>query len=136
MATSPDGVILLASLASGLALFLAVRWLWPMWDGFTRTHFEKFLPEWTALGLDADLLMGWYRWWAFGMVGSFVVCTALLGMFGMGLLIAGLIGLAPTVLIRGRLSKRRALLRDQMVAACQGLSNAARAGLSLPQGME
>jgi tight adherence protein B len=136
MATSPDGVVLLASVASGLALFLAVRWLWPMWDAFTRKHFEKFLPEWTAVGLDGAQLMSWYRWWAFGMFAVLVGCTALLGMFGLGVLLAGLIAVAPSVLIRGRLSKRRTLLRDQMVAACQGLSNAARAGLSLPQGME
>lgn len=44
--------------------------------------------------------------------------------------------IAPRVVLDHLIERRKLLLRDQMVRASAGLANAARAGLSLPQGIE
>lgn len=122
--------------ASFLAAALAAHWLWPMWAGFCRRRFERFLPEWTAVGLDAEQLLAWAQRCAVGLTAALLVSTLVLGMPGLGVLLAIVIVALPALVVRTLIRRRRALLRDQLVSACQGLSNAARAGLSLPQGLE
>src|SRR5581483_11232297 len=128
-------LILLSSLAVGFSVALGMGWVLPVWDRFTRWRFEQLVPEWTDLGFDPEDLLRYHRWWGLALLGVLIVGAAL-GSPGLGVACAGLIYFVPTYYVRAQLRQRRTLLRDQMVSACLGLANAARAGLSLPQGLE
>jgi tight adherence protein B len=69
-------------------------------------------------------------------VAAFVIVAFVFGMPPVALAAVYLVYVSPRIILEFMIRRRRALLRDQMVAATTALANTSRAGLSLAQGLE
>ncbi len=127
---------LVSSAMVGVATTLLVMWLGPTWDSYSRAYLADLAPRLDALGLAESGKEGLFRWW--GIALFFVA-------FGVGIIgamppvaigLTYLVFVAPKMILDNMISSRRKKLRDQMVRASASLANSARAGLSLPQGLE
>ena len=70
------------------------------------------------------------------LVGAFVIVAFVFQMPPVAIAAVYLVYVAPRIILDLMIRRRRALLRDQMVAATIALANSSRAGLSLAQGLE
>jgi len=70
------------------------------------------------------------------MFATFFVFGIVLVMIPVAIGLTYLVAIAPRYILDYLVSRRRILLRDQMVRASVALANAARAGMSLPQGLD
>lgn len=126
-------------LTSGMilvAVFLAGIWIGPVWDAIARKQVNDLTPIMTTLNLDLAKLPTYMRWWGIAMIAvsflvALVVRSPLLVPFFLYL-----VYVSPRLLLEAEISRRRTLLRDQMVSASVTLANSARAGLTLAQGLE
>jgi tight adherence protein B len=127
-------------LASSAALFMAVALfcmaIGPLWDIVARRRIAALTPHLRALGLDDARLATWMRWWGASLFGSAGIVGLVLGTPVLVPPVLYLVYVAPPYLLKGRIARRRTLLRDQLAAASVALANTARAGLSLAQGLE
>ena len=136
MSLSPAPLLLASSALYGAAVFCAVRLVEPLWDRLTARYIRDLTPMLQALGLDDGRLPERMRYWGVAMAGVFVVIALGLGMWPVACGAVYLVYVAPRLYLRSLIDRRSYLLRDQMVGLVTGLANAARAGLSLAQGIE
>lgn len=136
MSLSPAPLLLASSALYGAAVFCAVRLVEPLWDRLTARYIRDLTPMLQALGLDDGRLPERMRYWGVAMAGVFVVIALGLGMWPVACVAVYLVYVAPRLYLRSLIDRRSYLLRDQMVGLVTGLANAARAGLSLAQGIE
>ncbi len=106
------------------------------WDSVTRKYIADLAPMLDALSMDRAKLPGYLRIWGAMLVGSFVLVAFILVMPPLSIAAAGLVYVAPRLILMAMIERRRQLLRDQMVGASVALANTCRAGLSLAQGIE
>jgi tight adherence protein B len=89
-----------------------------------------------SLSLDHTLLPRYLRIWGVAMVAAFVIVAFVLRMPPVAIAAVYIVYAAPRIILEFMIRRRRAILRDQMVAATVALANTSRAGLSLAQGLE
>lgn len=128
--------ILISSVLVFAAVFLATRSAGSVWDGITARYIADVTPMLDSLSLDRSRLPKFLRIWGISLVAAFVVVAFVLRMPPVALAAVYLVYVAPRIILDFMIRKRRALLRDQMVAATVALANTSRAGLSLAQGLE
>lgn len=136
MSPSNQLLILSSSALLALAIVLGAFWLGPAWDALSRRYVADLTPYLRSLNIDDSRLAFWLRWWGLALVGGFFLMWFVLGVFVLAAGTAVLVFLAPRYLVRRQIGLRRKTYRDQLVSACVALSNAARAGMSLAQGLE
>ena len=128
--------ILFSSVLVFAAVFLAVRSGGSVWDEVTRRYVADVTPMLDALSIDRSQLSGYLRLWGVALVAAFVLVAFVLGMPPVALAAVYMVYVAPRIILDFMIRRRRALLRDQLVAATVALANTSRAGLSLAQGLE
>lgn len=128
--------ILFSSVLVFTAVLLAFRSGGHVWDSVTRRYVADIMPMLDSLSLDQSKLSGYLRIWGLSLVGAFVGVAFVLGMPPVALAAVYIVYVSPRIILQLMIRRRRALLRDQMVAATIALANTCRAGLSLAQGLE
>lgn len=128
--------ILFSSVVVFTAVFLAYRSAGHVWDSVTRRYVADITPMLDSLSIDQSKLPGYLRIWGLSLVGAFVGVAFVLGMPPVALAAVYIVYASPRIILQLMIRRRRALLRDQMVAATIALANTCRAGLSLAQGLE
>jgi tight adherence protein B len=128
--------ILFSSTLVFAAVYLAVGSAGNVWDEVTKRYVADLTPKLDSLSIDHHQLSGYLRIWGISLVAAFVVVAFILGMPPVALAAVYMVYVAPRIILDFMIRRRRALLRDQMVAATIALSNTSRAGLSLAQGLE
>ncbi|HVT26969.1 MAG TPA: type II secretion system F family protein [Lacipirellulaceae bacterium] len=128
--------ILISSTLIFAAVFLAVRSGGDVWDQVTSRYVADITPKLDSLSLDRSRLPKYLRIWGISLVAAFVFVAFILRMPPVAIAAVYLVYVAPRIILDIMIRRRRALLRDQMVAATIALANTARAGLSLAQGIE
>jgi tight adherence protein B len=117
-------------------VYLAVRSGGGVWDLVTSRYVADITPMLDSLSLDHSTLPKYLRIWGISLVAAFVIVAFVLRMPPISLCAVYLVYVSPRIILTFMIRKRRALLRDQMVAATIALANTSRAGLSLAQGLE
>lgn len=128
--------ILFSSTLVFAAVYLAVGSAGNVWDEVTKRYVADLTPKLDSLSIDHQQLSGYLRIWGISLVAAFVIVAFILGMPPVALAAVYLVYVAPRIILDFKIRRRRALLRDQMVAATIALANTSRAGLSLAQGLE
>lgn len=115
-----------------LATVLATTPVFRIWDQITLLYLTGLVKPLQNSGYTIESLCFGSRVIAMlavlllsaGVVMNMYILSAMLGI---------LILIVPRIWLASRVEKRRALLRDQLAAACSGLASSSRAGMSLPQ---
>jgi tight adherence protein B len=107
-----------------------------VWDDAARRYLSDLYPTLEALSVDSSRYRTYLRWWGICLVGSLLVVGFALNMVPIAAAVMLLVFLAPRWIVQAVISRRRSLLRDQMVGGTVALANASRAGLSLAQALE
>jgi tight adherence protein B len=107
-----------------------------VWDDVTSRYVADITPALDSLSLDHSELPKYLRIWGISLVAAFVFVAFVLQMPPVALAAVYLVYVSPRIILDIMIRRRRALLRDQMVAATIALANTSRAGLSLAQGLE
>ena len=128
--------VLVSSVLVFAAVFLAARSAGSVWDEVTARYVADITPMLDSLSLDRSRLPKYLRIWGLSLVAAFVVVAFILRMPPVALAAVYLVYVSPRIILDIMIRRRRAILRDQMVAATIALANTARAGLSLAQGIE
>lgn len=136
MSTSPDPLLCLACVASGVATGVLLWSLRPVWDALTARYVADLTPQLHNLQLDTSWLPVYLRIWGVLLLGVPLLVAVWLEQPLLAVLVAFLLYRAPRTLTRMRIRTQRVRLRDQLVTACVNLANTSRAGLALPQGLE
>ena len=118
------------------AVYLAVQSGPYVWDEVTNRYIADLTPKLDSLSLDRSHLSGYLRIWGVSLVAAFIIVAFILGMPPVALAAVYMIYASPRIILDFMITRRRALLRDQMVASTIALANTSRAGLSLAQGLE
>lgn len=132
----PWPAMFFSSACFGLAVAMVAAWVGPAWDAYARGYVADLRPRMVALGLDDQGVAKALRWWGAALAGTLLVFGVLAAMPPVALGMAYVVFVAPRYWLDYLIDRRRVLLRDQMVRASAALANAARAGLSLQQGLE
>lgn len=125
-------------ISSVLIFFAVVIGLYPVfkfWDSITSFYLRDFFPHLKLLNIDQQKLLVAMRFWGLALVVVLGGGVAL-GMPLLAFAITVLILAAPRIILSSKLKKHRDTLRGQLSAACNGLANSARAGLSLPMAID
>jgi Flp pilus assembly protein TadB len=123
------GFILLSSTLVFVAVLLACKSGPFVWDAVTRRYVADLTPKLDSLSLDRTELSSYLRIWGMSLVVAFVVVAFVFGMPPVAIAAVYLVYVAPRIILDLMIRRRRALLRDQMVAATIALANTSRAGL-------
>lgn len=130
--------MLMLIVTSGLvfaAVTLGVLRLGPAWDELASRQLGAMATRAEALALDMDRLAWWLRVWGFTLIAAPLAFWFLFHMLLVGLATVYFVYVVPRHVLDYLIQRRKRVLRDQLVAATQGLANAARAGLTLHQGL-
>ncbi|MEQ8789191.1 MAG: type II secretion system F family protein [Pirellulaceae bacterium] len=121
------------------SVFLAVAvGIYPViraWDALTWLYLRDMWPSLEAAHLEREQVYVTLRWCGFLLFGS-VVLLLVFQMPLLALAAAVVICALPRLWLSYLVKRHRRLLRDQIVGACIGMANAARAGLSLDLAMQ
>ncbi|HEX3601351.1 MAG TPA: type II secretion system F family protein [Lacipirellulaceae bacterium] len=128
--------IIISSTLVFIAVLLAIQSGGAVWDDVTARYVADITPKLDSLSIDHATLPKYLRIWGISLVTAFVFVAFILGMPPVSLAAVYLVYVSPRIILDFMIRKRRALLRDQMVAATIALANTSRAGLSLAQGLE
>lgn len=129
-------VIIISSLLVFVAVLLACQSGGSVWDTVTSRYVADITPMLDSLSIDHSTLPKYMRMWGISLVAAFVIVAFVLRMPPVALAAVYLVYVSPRIILDFMIRKRRAMLRDQMVAATIALANTSRAGLSLAQGLE
>jgi tight adherence protein B len=129
-------VIIISSTLVFFAVLLACASAGSVWDSVTAKYVSDITPMLDSLSLDHSYLSKYLRIWGISLVAAFVIVAFVFGMPPVALAAVYLVYVSPRIILEFMIRRRRALLRDQMVAATTALANTSRAGLSLAQGLE
>lgn len=129
-------MILLSTILMFVAVAAFVWFLGPAWDTISSREVSDLVPRMRQLQMDTSRLHYYLRAWGISLASALFVMTAVLNMFPIAIAVGYLIFVTPRLVLKYMIRRRERLLRDQMVSASSGLSNAVRAGLSLAQGLE
>ncbi|QDU97685.1 type II secretion system F family protein [Lignipirellula cremea] len=117
-----------------IAVVLAVSPVFQFWNAVTDLYLWGMMNSLESTGLRRERLYIYSRFLVLAIVLT-VVGGILLDMYILAFIVALLLAIVPRTLLQGRIARRRALLRNQLAAACTGLASSARAGMSLPQAL-
>jgi tight adherence protein B len=126
--------MLLSSVLIGVATGLAVVGSADVVDWLNGKYLVDLGERMERLGMDARPLRGWLRLRWLAAIGVFVVVGVWMRMLPVGILAGGVTYYLSGQWLEGRLVKRRAQLRDQLVGATRNLAAQVRAGLPLSEG--
>jgi tight adherence protein B len=129
-------VIIISSTLVFFAVLLACASAGSVWDKVTARYVADITPMLDSLSLDHSYLTKYLRIWGISLVAAFVIVAFVFGMPPVALAAVYLVYVSPRIILEFMIRRRRAVLRDQMVAATTALANTSRAGLSLAQGLE
>lgn len=126
-------------LGSGLTLASVALFAWrvtPLWDGFAAGRMGELQERFEQLSMDGKLLAIALRLWGIALlVGSILLWTALRSP-PLACVYAGLVYVAPRIIMDYLIRRQSQLLRAQLVPAALGVGNAVKAGLSLAQSLQ
>ena len=123
----------LTPIATGLFVFVIGLWYEKVWDRISAKYVNKQMPTIRRLNIDESRIPFYLRIW-----GGLVFVALLIFVFAPPLGIAAIFFafIAPKIYLNFLISRRRVLLRDQLVTCTKALADTTRAGLSLVQGLE
>lgn len=129
-------VLIITSAMWFLAALLAVYSIQPVWDSIARKYVIDLQPQLDALSISSEQVDRYLRIWGLTLLGTFLVLTFVLRMLPLAIVSMYVVYVAPRILLKEIIERRKRLIRDQMVGATVALANTCRAGLSLAQGMQ
>ncbi len=129
-------LLILSSSLVFIAVLLAIGSGGKVWDEVTTRYVADITPMLDSLSIDRSRLPGYLRIWGISLIVAFVGVAFVLRMPPVALAAVYMVYVAPRIILDFMIRRRRALLRDQLVATTIALANASRAGLSLAQGLE
>lgn len=125
----------IGSLSFGIACACGLWVATPIWDRFAEKTTGNRVHDCVRLDLSEAWIRNGLRIWGLLLVINMLVFTVVLEMLPVGLAVEWLVFVAPNYILDFLYERRRAILRDQMVAATVGLASTVEAGLGLPQGL-
>lgn len=126
---------LLTSLLVFFAMLLAITSWREVWDSIADRYVADLMPTIEALGIDRAKIPLYLRLWGFSLVFVFCLFAFVLNMPPIAVAFTYLTYIAPRLLLKMTIARRKTLLRDQLAGVCQGLANATRAEPSLRRGL-
>lgn len=129
-------MIIISSTLLFAAVVLALNSFGGVWDQLTARYVNQYAPMLDRLSMDRSKLSLYLRYWGLLMIAILLVVGGFLQMPPVAAALIYLIFVAPHLVLKYLISRRRIVLRDQMVGASVALSNSCRAGLTLAQGFE
>jgi tight adherence protein B len=125
-----------ASLLSGLSVGMFIfAWL-PLWDQAAAWQMGGLTGRFRRLGLNVTHMKFYLRVWGVAVASVFCLFWFVLRAYPLAAVGTLLAYVAPRHILDWIIRFRARTLRDQLAVASVGLSNAAKAGLSLAQGLE
>lgn len=124
------------SVLTAIAVSIAVYKFTPVWDRIAIKVAGERVESCIRLGYDAETMRLAFRAWGIAFAGNIVVIGCIFNMFPISLALGWLLYVAPKYVCDLLISRRRTLLRDQMVSACNTMASAVKANLSLAKGLE
>lgn len=118
-----------------VSVTLGVQRLGPAWDVLASRQMGALACRAEALALDMQRLAWWLRIWGIALIATPLAFWLFANMLFFGLTLTYFVYIAPRHVLDYLILSRKQILRDQLVTAIQGLANAARAGLTLHQGL-
>lgn len=118
-----------------VAAVLVTYSIQPVWDRISRRYVIDLQPQLDSLSISPQEVDRYLRIWGLSLLGTFLVLTFLFRMLPLAVVCMYIVYVAPRILIKVVIERRKRLIRDQMVGATVALANTCRAGLSLAQGM-
>jgi tight adherence protein B len=122
-----------SSLLAGLAVLLTMMSWRDVWDRIANRYVADLMPTIRALNIDEAKIPTYLRAWGGLMLlalGTTIVAPPL------AVAAVFFVYIMPRAYLKWLISRRRVLLRDQLVGATEALANTTRAGLSLSQGLD
>src|SRR5690554_166430 len=119
--------IITSSVLVFIAVLLAAWSAGAVWDDVTARYVSDITPMLDSLSIDRSTLPKYLRIWGISLVASFVFVAFVLRMPPISLAAVYLVYVSPRIILDIMIRRRRALLRDQMVAATVALANTSRA---------
>jgi len=129
-------LIILSSVCAGFSVWAFTQWGAAAWDSYSRNHVAELIPQLRALDMDDAMVDRYLRLWGVLMVVVFTGFAVLMAMPVVAVAATYLVFVAPKILIIQQIERRKIIIRDQLVRAVVGIANAARANLTLFQGLE
>jgi tight adherence protein B len=129
-------LVLLSSVLIAATVGFGLVVIRPIWDAVAARYIDDLRPQLISLNINQDQLPLYLRIWGGSLIGVFFLLAIVLQMYPVALAACYLVYVAPRLIVQRMIGRRKKLLRDQMVVASVALANTARAGLSLPQGLE
>ncbi len=117
----------------GAAVFLTLTSWREVWDKLASRYVADQMPTIRSLNIDESRIPFLLRIW-----GGLILASCAVVFIAPPLAIAAVyfVYVGPRLYLAWMISRRRVLLRDQLVGATESLANTTRAGLSLSQGLE
>ncbi len=128
--------LILSSLCLFAAVWMITDSLGAVWDQITDRYLSDIKLGLRRLDMDDKQLHLWMRWWGISLVGSLVLFVVILQMAPLAVFVVFLIFVAPRYIMDWLLTRRRVLIRDQLVRVTVGIANGCRSGMALPQAIE
>jgi tight adherence protein B len=132
-------VMFMPVITSVLAFFAV--WLFCLsvkeaWDAVSTRLTADQLRQAEALAMNSEVVVRYLRLWGAALLLTIALVGFLGKMWLLAIAIVGILLLTPRWIFHWAIVRRRQLLRDQMVGCCIAMSNTARAGQSLMEGMK
>jgi tight adherence protein B len=128
------------SILTSVLLFVAVSLFClsvkESWDALSTRFTADQLRQAEALAMDSAVVIRYLRLWGAALLMTIVLVGFIGQMWLLALSLVGILLLVPRWIFHWSIVHRRQLLRDQMVGCCIAMSNSARAGQSLMEGMK
>jgi tight adherence protein B len=129
-------LLLLSSLAAGLAVATGYSLLAAKIDQFNQAHVADLRDRMQQLAMDTQSLNFYLRLWWLAILGSFLFVGLVLSMWPVAILVALLVYRSARLILNYLADRQRIRIRDQMVLAARTLGNQVRAGVNLEQGLD
>lgn len=124
-----------ASTLMAVAIGIGFVYVMPVWDKAARRRLGPLADRFEALGYSSGSVRDAMRLWSIAMAATPFIFWRILHMPPIAAMATGGLFVVPRLLGAYLIKRQETLLRDQLVTASLGLSNAAKAGLNLRDGL-
>lgn len=127
---------LLSTLCLAAAGFVVALPLMEYWDKFSEKYLGELYSSSRMLGLDVSMYTLYLRLWGVALLFIFLFFGVVLWVWPIMLALLYLAFMAPRLIMEVLVTRRKKLLRDQMVPAISVIANGVKAGLTIEKSFE
>ena len=125
--------LVLSTFCFAVAGFLIALPLFEFWDSFSKKYLGDLYTTSVMLGLDQTYYTLYLRLWGGVMVINFLVFGIFFQVWPIMLALLYLIFVAPRLIMEYLVTRRKRLIRDQLIPALSVIANGTKAGLALEE---